>query len=77
MLESRSSREELIAVDQREINRELGRPDTPISRPRALGSMEPQSRLVTVRATLPLALNVLRPALPSLVSLTDPAGRLS
>jgi hypothetical protein len=30
-----------------------------------------------VRATLTLALNVLRPALPSLVSLTDPAGRLS
>jgi hypothetical protein len=47
MLESRPSREELIAADQREINRELGRPDTPVTRPRALGSMEPQSRLVT------------------------------
>jgi hypothetical protein len=47
MLESRPSREELIAADQREINRELGRPDTPVTRPRALGSMEPQSCLVT------------------------------
>jgi hypothetical protein len=47
MLESRPSREELIAADQREINRELGRPDTPVTRPRALGSMEPQSHLVT------------------------------
>jgi hypothetical protein len=47
MLESHPSREELIAADQCEINRELGRPDTPVNRPRALGSMEPQSRLVT------------------------------
>jgi hypothetical protein len=47
MLESHPSREELIAADQQEINRELGRPDTPITRPRALGSMEPQSCLVT------------------------------
>jgi hypothetical protein len=47
MLESRPSREELIAADQRKINRELGRPDTPVTRPRVLGSMEPQSCLVT------------------------------
>jgi hypothetical protein len=47
MLESCPSREELIAADQREINRELGRPDTPVTRPRALGSMEPQLCLVT------------------------------
>jgi hypothetical protein len=47
MLKSRPSRDELIAADQQEINRELGRPDTPITGPRVLGSMEPQSRLVT------------------------------
>jgi hypothetical protein len=46
MLESHPSREELITTDQQEINRELGRPDTPVTHPRVLGSMEPQSRLV-------------------------------
>jgi hypothetical protein len=41
------SRDKLITTDQQEINRELGHLDTPISRPRALGSMEPQAHLVT------------------------------